>query len=523
MTTPLNDIDLLPDDVSVGDGSHDTHHDIIHRGLKAVKTLAEGADTNAVKISGDQTIAGTKTFSSPPVVPTPTSSSHAANKNYVDTVMAAKEPSIAIGLATQYYRGDKTWQTLDKTAVGLGNVDNTSDASKPVSAAQQAALNLKENVIAVGTTAQYYRGDKTWATLDKAAVGLSNVDNTSDANKPVSSAMQTALNGKENTITAGTTSQYYRGDKTWQTLNKAAVGLGNVDNTSDANKPVSSAMQTALNAKADASSSVTLSTAQTISGVKTFSAAPKFGTTATVGYVWTATAADGTGGWQVAGTPASSVDWDTGVLNKPATFPPTIGTTGTTAAAGNHTHTKGDVGLGNVDNTADVDKPVSNAMQTALNDKVPTTRTITTTAPLSGGGDLSTNRTLSINNGGITLAHLSDAARTEPLPYYHTVSGTRAVGLGENVDGYRIPYAMTITSVAYQMGTADGSGTTTVELRKNGTTVAGSGGTASVTPTPVTGTFAFAAGDILTVYINTIGTTPGKRLTANMIAVRATS
>jgi hypothetical protein len=38
--------------------------------------------------------------------------------------------------------GDKTFQTLDKTAVGLANVDNTSDAL-PVSTAQQTALNLK--------------------------------------------------------------------------------------------------------------------------------------------------------------------------------------------------------------------------------------------------------------------------------------------------------------------------------------------------------------------------------------------
>ncbi|ASZ75197.1 minor tail protein [Mycobacterium phage MissWhite] len=42
--------------------------------------------------------------------------------------------------------------------------------------------------------------------------------------------------GAQAEIPAGTTSQYYRGDKTWQTLNKAAVGLGNVDNTSDATK-----------------------------------------------------------------------------------------------------------------------------------------------------------------------------------------------------------------------------------------------------------------------------------------------
>jgi len=32
-----------------------------------------------------------------------------------------------------------------------------------------------------------------------------------------------ALSGKEDTITAGTTAQYYRGDKSWQTLNQAAV------------------------------------------------------------------------------------------------------------------------------------------------------------------------------------------------------------------------------------------------------------------------------------------------------------
>lgn len=53
------------------------------------------------------------------------------------------------------------------------------------------------------------------------------------------------FNGKQAEITAGTTSQYYRGDKTFQTLDKAAVGLGNVDNTSDVNKPVSTAQAAA--------------------------------------------------------------------------------------------------------------------------------------------------------------------------------------------------------------------------------------------------------------------------------------
>jgi hypothetical protein len=167
------------------------------------------------------------------------------------TALNGKENTITAGTTAQYYRGDKSFQTLDKAAVGLANVDNTSDANKPVSTATQTALNGKENTITAGTTAQYYRGDKSFQTLDKTAVGLANVDNTSDANKPVSSATQTALNLKENTITAGTTAQYYRGDKTFQTLDKTAVGLANVDNTSDANKPVSTATQTALNLKAN--------------------------------------------------------------------------------------------------------------------------------------------------------------------------------------------------------------------------------------------------------------------------------
>lgn len=45
---------------------------------------------------------------------------------------------------------------------------------------------------------------KTGLILVKADVGLSNVDNTSDANKPISSATQTALNAKQATLVSGT-------------------------------------------------------------------------------------------------------------------------------------------------------------------------------------------------------------------------------------------------------------------------------------------------------------------------------
>lgn len=40
---------------------------------------------------------------------------------------------------------------VTKAQVGLGNVDNTSDLDKPVSTAQQEALDLKQNVLTAGT------------------------------------------------------------------------------------------------------------------------------------------------------------------------------------------------------------------------------------------------------------------------------------------------------------------------------------------------------------------------------------
>jgi len=66
----------------------------------------------------------------------------------------------------------------------------------------QTALNTKENSITIGTTAQYWRGDKSWQTLNKAAIGLSNVDNTSDSTKNSASA---TLTNKRITVRTGTT------------------------------------------------------------------------------------------------------------------------------------------------------------------------------------------------------------------------------------------------------------------------------------------------------------------------------
>lgn len=77
-------------------------------------------------------------------------------------------------------------------------------------------LLLQGDVDAAGYTINNL--NKSGLLLVKADVGLGNVDNTSDALKPLSLATVTALAGKEANIPYGTTSQYWRGDKTWALL-----------------------------------------------------------------------------------------------------------------------------------------------------------------------------------------------------------------------------------------------------------------------------------------------------------------
>lgn len=58
------------------------------------------------------------------------------------------------------------------------SVSYTSDLT-PYTAMVTCSIRKNEPTITAGTTAQYWRGDKSWQTLDKTAVGLPNVDNVS--------------------------------------------------------------------------------------------------------------------------------------------------------------------------------------------------------------------------------------------------------------------------------------------------------------------------------------------------------
>lgn len=109
--------------------------------------------------------------------------------NYVDGVTSAIQTQLDAKAPLNAPTFTGTVSGISKSMVGLGNVDNTSDANKPVSTAQQTALDLKANLNSPTFTG-------TVNGISPSMVGLGNVDNTSDANKPVSTATQTALDLK---------------------------------------------------------------------------------------------------------------------------------------------------------------------------------------------------------------------------------------------------------------------------------------------------------------------------------------
>ena len=120
-----------------------------------------------------------------------------------------------ISTTSQTIAGDKTFtgttSGITKSMVGLSNVDNTSDVNKPVSTATQTALNLKQDTLVSGTniktinsTTLLGSGDITTGTV--TSVGVSMPSAFSVASSPITTSGTIAITG------AGVVSQYVRGD-----------------------------------------------------------------------------------------------------------------------------------------------------------------------------------------------------------------------------------------------------------------------------------------------------------------------
>ena len=137
-------------------------------------------------------------------------------------------------MATQLVKFNKS---LTQEAAMTASKTNTGTLYFPT---DSNAIILNGKVVGQQNTVTSVAGKTGAVTLAKSDVGLGNVDNTSDANKPVSTAQATAIADAK---AAGTTAQtnlstHIKNTSNPHSVTKSQVGLGNVDNTADANKSV---------------------------------------------------------------------------------------------------------------------------------------------------------------------------------------------------------------------------------------------------------------------------------------------
>lgn len=276
------------------------------------------------------------------------------------------------------------------------------------------------------------------------------------------------------------------------TLVKGDVGLGNVDNTTDNAKPISAATAIALLAKADLASGIVPDDQLPTPRVRQFD---DFGDFPFPGADSTIYIADDTGNlyrWNGsaydlsvagAGTLSNSDELPEGVSNlyyTDARVQTKVNTMYGTAA---DTICEGD------------DARLSNT-------RTPTNNTVTTAK---------------IVDANVTLAKLASDVQTAlaASPYdvsYPQTIGVRAVGYGQATIGVQLQRDVIFTKVTYRCATADNSGSSTFEIRKNGVAVPGTSLTIiaanQVAGDSITGTFAFAENDILTIYTTAVGGAP---------------
>ena len=112
-------------------------------------------------------------------LPAPASPNDAARLVDVAVSTGTSVLPVQTGQNSKYLKTDGTtpfWSNVTKAEVGLSNVENTTDALKPISTAQQTALNLKLNVEGMTTTSLInstatYSADTIINTIGFAASG----------------------------------------------------------------------------------------------------------------------------------------------------------------------------------------------------------------------------------------------------------------------------------------------------------------------------------------------------------------
>jgi hypothetical protein len=292
------------------------------------------------------------------------------NKNYVLSALPASTLGNWLELLTpaapvQAVNGYTGSVNLTKTDLGLGDVNNTSDINKPVSTATQAALDTKANLsdVNIALATKISRTDVNAALALKANItdvntALDTKISTTDANaalalKANSSDVNTALATKANSSDVNTA---------------LATKISNADATAalalklDANKVGALSGVASLDAfgkvPTDQIPAISFSSVKVLKSEAEMLAL----STAVVGSVVIRT--DESKNYVLAqANPAVLANW-VQLLTPAAPVQTVNGKAGTVSISAT------DLGLGNVQNTSDANKPVSSATQTELDKKV---------------------------------------------------------------------------------------------------------------------------------------------------------
>ena len=285
-----------------------------------------------------------------------------------------------------------------KTNLGINNVDNTSDVNKPISTLTQAALDLKENTANKSATTTLGTSDILFPTqnavktyVDAAVVGVTITDGSITDSKIIS-VSASKLTGVVAIANGGTGASTAAAAKT-------NLALNNVDNTTDISKPISLLTQAALDVKentANKSVTTTLGTSNVLfptqNAVKTYVDAAVAGVTITDGSITDS---------KIISVSASKI---TGVI--------AIANGGTGAST--ITAAKTNFALSNVDNTSDVNKPISTLTQAALDVKENTAnKSVTTTLGTSDVLFPSQNAVKTYVDAAIAATAIADASITD--------------------------------------------------------------------------------------------------------------
>lgn len=323
---------------------------------------------------------------------------------------------------------------INKDDVGLSNVDNTSDMNKPVSTAQANAID------AVQSNLDEHLSDyENPHNVNKTQIGLSNVDNTSDLDKPMSNETKEAFDSLAATLSNTILPRLDNVDEDITNINNDITNNIKPRITSIEEKIPNQASATNQLADKDfVNSSINSSVAffkgnfatkadlDAVQWQTTDDTLTTFVSNNDYAYVESDETHDNeawryiyvldeaSSGWQpqfrVNETPFTSVQL--AAINSNITAEIVNNTkTHLLSTENPHQVTKAQVGLGNVDNTADLDKPISNAVSAEFAKYLPLTagegKKITGTLYATSNGIVLGTETIQIpNQKGILFGSL---------------------------------------------------------------------------------------------------------------------